>query len=65
MKTGAIWLSQLDPTVGNEFRKTRPFVVISPGEMSAHLRTVIVTPMTTGARRRAFAFRSHCRAVRA
>lgn len=50
MKTGEIWLAQLDPTVGNEIRKTRPCVVVSPSEMNTHLRTVIVAPMTTGSR---------------
>ena len=50
MKTGDIWLAQLDPTVGGEIQKTRPCVVISPDEMNAHLRTVVVAPMTTGSR---------------
>ena len=50
MKTGEIWLAQLDPTVGGEIQKARPCVVISPNEMNAHLRTVIVAPMTTGSR---------------
>ena len=50
MKTGEIWLAQLDPTLGSEIRKTRPCVVISPNEMNDHLRTVIVAPMTTGSR---------------
>ena len=48
MKTGEIWLAQLDPTVGSEIQKTRPCVVVSPDDMNAHLRTVIVAPMTTG-----------------
>lgn len=48
MKAGDIWLAQLDPTVGSEIQKTRPCVVISPDDMNAHLRTVIVAPMTTG-----------------
>ena len=48
MNTGDIWLAQLDPTVGGEIQKTRPCVVISPDDMNAHLRTVIVAPMTTG-----------------
>jgi mRNA interferase MazF len=48
MKAGEIWLAQLDPTVGSEIHKTRPCVVISPNDMNAHLRTVIVAPMTTG-----------------
>ena len=50
MKTGEIWLAQLDPTVGREIQKTMPCVVISPNEMNEHLRTVIVAPMTTGSR---------------
>lgn len=50
MKTGEVWLAQLDPTVGSEIKKTRPCVVMSPDEMNLHLRTVIVAPMTTGSR---------------
>ncbi len=50
MKTGEIWLAQLDPTLGSEIQKTRPCVVISPNDMNPHLRTVIVAPMTTGSR---------------
>ena len=50
MKSGDIWLAQLDPTVGSEIQKTRPCVVISPDEMNAHVRTVIVAPMTTQGR---------------
>jgi mRNA interferase MazF len=50
MKTGDIWLAQLDPTVSSEIQKTRPCVVISPDDMNAHLRTVIVAPMTTRSR---------------
>ena len=50
IQCGDIWLAQLDPTSGSEIQKTRPCVVISPNEMNAHLRTVIVAPMTTGSR---------------
>jgi mRNA interferase MazF len=49
-----VWLVTLDPTVGSEIQKTRPCVVISPPEMHDHLHTVIVAPMTTGARPAAF-----------
>jgi mRNA interferase MazF len=45
-----VWLVTLDPTVGSEIHKTRPCVIISPPEMHDYLRTVIVAPMTTGAR---------------
>ncbi len=44
---GEVWLTALDPTVGNEIRKTRPCVVVSPPELHDYLRTVIVAPMTT------------------
>jgi mRNA interferase MazF len=50
MTTGEVWLAQLDPTGGSEIQKTRPCVVVSPDEMNAHLRTVIVAPMTTGSK---------------
>lgn len=52
--TGEVWLADLDPTVGSEIQKTRPCVVVSPPEMHDHLRTVIVTPMTTGSQPAAF-----------
>jgi mRNA interferase MazF len=47
---GEVWLVTLDPTVGSEIHKSRPCLIISPPEMHDHLRTVIVAPMTTGAR---------------
>jgi mRNA interferase MazF len=50
IKPGEVWLARLDPTLGSEIQKTRPCVVISPVEMNAHLRTVVVAPMSTGSR---------------
>lgn len=47
---GEVWLVSLDPTLGSEIQKTRPCVIVSPPEMHDYLRTVIVAPMTTGAR---------------
>lgn len=47
---GEVWLVALDPTVGSEIQKTRPCVIVSPGELHDHLRTVIVAPMTTAGR---------------
>ena len=44
-----VFLTALDPTVGREVKKTRPAVVISPDEIN-ELATVIIAPMTTGAR---------------
>jgi mRNA interferase MazF len=42
-----VYLTNLDPTVGSEIKKTRPCLIISPDEMNRHIRTVIVAPMTT------------------
>jgi mRNA interferase MazF len=47
VKRGEIWLVALDPTVGNEIKKSRPCVIVSPPELNEHLRTVIVAPMTS------------------
>ena len=42
-----VYLTNLEPTIGTEIRKTRPCGVISPNEMNRHVSTVIVAPMTT------------------
>jgi mRNA interferase MazF len=42
-----VYLVNLDPTVGSEFRKTRPCLVVSPDELNHAIRTVIVAPLTT------------------
>lgn len=47
MRRGEIWLVELNPTRGSEIQKTRPCVVVSPNELNANLRTVIVAPMTS------------------
>ena len=41
MKTGEIWLVGLDPTIGDEIRKTRLVVVLNAGERKS-LRLAIV-----------------------
>jgi mRNA interferase MazF len=46
-----IVLVNLDPTIGNEIKKTRPCIIISPDEMNRYLRTVVVAPMTTRSRK--------------
>lgn len=56
---GAVCLVRLDPTLGSEIKKTRPCLVVSPDELNAHLRTVIVAPMTTGGQ--AYPWRPKCR----
>ena len=42
-----VYLTNLDPTIGSEIKKTRPCLVVSPNEMNHHIRTVIIAPMTT------------------
>ncbi|MDO5608856.1 MAG: type II toxin-antitoxin system PemK/MazF family toxin [Capnocytophaga sp.] len=42
-----IVLVNLDPTVGNEIKKTRPCLVLSPDEMNKHIQTVIIAPITS------------------
>ena len=46
----AVYLVNLDPTVGSEIKKTRPCLVVSPDEMNRYIRTVIVAPLTTRGR---------------
>ncbi len=54
-----VYLVNLDPTVGQEIKKTRPCVIISPDEMNHYISTVIVAPMTT--RDRPYPSRVSCR----
>ena len=61
-RRGEVFLVALDPTRGSEIRKTRPSVVVSPDELNAYLRTVIVAPLTTGGQK--YPFRVPCRFAR-
>lgn len=46
-----VFLVNLNPTIGNEIKKTRPCLVISPNEMNHIISTVIIAPMTTKSHR--------------
>lgn len=59
VRRGDVFLVQLDPTRGGEIRKTRPCVVVSPDDLNAHLRTVIVAPLTKGSH--PYPYRVPCR----
>ncbi|MEO8083865.1 MAG: type II toxin-antitoxin system PemK/MazF family toxin [Ardenticatenales bacterium] len=59
VRRGDVVLVDLDPTRGGEIQKTRPCVIVSPDELNAHVRTLIVAPMTTGSH--AYPFRVACR----
>lgn len=45
-----VFLVNLDPTVGSEIRKSRPCLIVSPDEMNAHVRTVVIAPLTSPAK---------------
>lgn len=45
-----VFLVVLDPALGCEIKKTRPYLVIFPDEMNGTARTVIIAPMTTQGR---------------
>ena len=55
---GEVWLTRLDPTVGNEIQKTRPCLIVTPDAMNEALGTVIVMPMTSGSHAEPFRLRS-------
>ena len=55
---GDIFLVALNPTRGSEIRKMRPCVIVSPDELNSHLRTFIVSPLTTGGH--PYPFRVRC-----
>ena len=46
----SVFWVDLNPTKGAEISKIRPCVVISPPEMNAHLRTIILAPVTSRGR---------------
>lgn len=58
VRRGDVVLVALNPTKGQEIRKTRPCLVVSPDELNAHMGTFIVAPLTTGSR--AYPFRIPC-----
>ena len=47
VKRGEVYWVNLDAVVGTEIRKTRPALVISPDDMNAILRRVIIAPLTS------------------
>lgn len=47
MKQYDVYWVTLDPTAGKEMKKTRPCVIISPGEMNQYIGTIIIAPCTS------------------
>jgi len=56
---GDVFLIALDPARGEEIRKTRPCIVVSPDELNAYMHTYIVAPLTSGSHQ--YPFRISCR----
>lgn len=50
LKQYQIVLVNLDPTIGSEMKKTRPFVIISPNEMNKFLNTIVIAPITSSSK---------------
>ena len=59
VRRGQVYLVALNPSRGQEIRRTRPCVVVSPDELNDHLGTYIVAPLTTGSH--GYPFRVPCR----
>lgn len=47
MRRFEIFSVDLNPTIGAEMNKVRPCVIISPDEMNAYLKTVMIAPLTS------------------
>ncbi|WP_203249632.1 MULTISPECIES: type II toxin-antitoxin system PemK/MazF family toxin [Cysteiniphilum] len=47
MKRGEIYFMNLDPTVGQEIRKTRPVVIVSNNANNKVSATITVIPITS------------------
>ncbi|MEO7520955.1 MAG: type II toxin-antitoxin system PemK/MazF family toxin [Gemmatimonas sp.] len=43
VRRGDVFLVHLDLTLGGEIQNSRPCVVVSPDDLNAHVRTVIVS----------------------
>ena len=56
---GDVYLVSLDPARGEEIKRTRPCVIVSPDELNRHLSTFLIAPMTTGGH--SYPFRILCR----
>ena len=59
VRRGDVYLVNLNPTRGQEIRKMRPCLVVSPDELNDHLQTLIVAPLTRGSH--SYPFRVACR----
>ena len=46
-----VTLVNLDLTIGSEIYKTRPCLIVSPDEMNKHLKTIVIAPLTSNARK--------------
>ncbi len=50
IKRGEVWWVSLDPSQGAEIKKTRPCLVLTHDTLNRLRRTVVVVPLSTGAK---------------
>ncbi len=58
VRRGDMFLVDLNPTRGQEIRKARPCLIVSPDELNNHFQTFIVASLTTGSH--SYPFRIAC-----
>ena len=46
-RRGEVWWVLLDPTLGSEIAKTRPYLILSTNVLNERRRTVVVVPLST------------------
>lgn len=47
MKYGGIWMVDFDPSVGHEFKKIRPAVIVQSDELETPTSCLTIMPMTS------------------
>ncbi|GJL64696.1 MAG: mRNA interferase [Nitrospirales bacterium] len=47
MKRGDVWWVNFDPSLGGEFKKTRPAIIVSNNSSNKHMNRVQVVPITS------------------
>ena len=56
VKRGDIWLVNLDPTIGNEIKKTRPAVIIQNDIGNKYSPITIIAPITSEKGKKVYPF---------
>lgn len=51
IKQGDVYLVNLDPTIGQEIKKTRPVVVVSNNSINQYGQVIVVVPITSSTKK--------------